>query len=92
MNYGYAKGCLGWKPGKKAELAKRLTAMLQEQDWGDPTLTEQYLPYLEVDGLYPGVRIRHITHLTPRQQRDLVAKSDAIYDEVMGNKQKQQVS
>lgn len=80
MNYGYDKHCKGWKPGRKAELARRLFVELNIGMGWTPGGTQ---PYIELDSLYPGVRIRKITHLTEQERVALVRKADKIYDEVM---------
>ena len=42
-------------------------------------------PYVEVDGLYRGVRIRKITNLSEDRCLELVKEADRIYNEVVGN-------
>jgi len=40
-------------------------------------------PYIEVDGLYTGVRIRKITNLSDQEQKKLVKRADKIFEEIM---------
>ncbi len=81
MNYGYDENSKGWKDDKKLILAETLSKELKlktENNFGGEE------PYIEVDGLYRGVRIRKITHLSDKERDDLVLKSDKIYNEIMG--------
>ena len=83
MNYGYDSEREGWDPEKKQELAERLSDEL-----GLPVATAvsapRGKPYIEIDGLYEGVRIRRITNLSEGDREGLVKIADAVYDEVMG--------
>lgn len=79
MNFGYNKEIsTGWKEEKKQILAEKLAE-----------LTKLYVdkngqyPYVEVDKMYPGVRIRRITHLKENQKTKIVNRADAIYCAVM---------
>jgi len=78
MNYGYDSASKGWIESKKEELAERLRLLCNcyPDDFGR-------FPYVEVDSLYSGVRIRRITHLPEANMNDLVAKADEIYNEIM---------
>jgi hypothetical protein len=42
-------------------------------------------PYIEVDGLYQGVRIRKITALSEQQETELINLADKKYLEIMAN-------
>jgi hypothetical protein len=79
MNYGYDQSSPGWRPSRAAQLAERLRPIAA-------SFEDAYSmrPYIEVDGLYPGVRIRRITHLSDEQRQELVGIADGIYDRVMG--------
>ena len=82
MNYGYNESSKYWKEDKKQELAKRLSKELK--------ILIGYVAgfgnlYLEIDGSYGGVRIRHMTQLTDKEIDELVEKADKVYDEVMKN-------
>lgn len=80
MNYGYDKDTPGWKEDRKqllAEmLAKKLPAHLGRMVGG-------VTPYIEVDGLYEGVRIRKITNIATEDRDSFIARADKIYHEVM---------
>lgn len=74
MNYGY--DCDRWKIDRKVALFNALVDILSlDRAWTPAWET----PYLELDGLYPGVRIRRITHLTEAAREDLVERADRIY-------------
>lgn len=68
MNYGYGRGTRNWKRERQRKLASELGKI-----WGD----------VEVDGLYEGVRLRRITHLSDEDRTKLIQKADEIYAEVM---------
>lgn len=78
MNYGYDSGSPNWHMGRVEELANALTKLCKS--YKDKNGMQ---PYVEVDGLYPGVRIRRMTHLTDEQQDELVMKADKLYDKIM---------
>jgi hypothetical protein len=40
-------------------------------------------PYIEIDGLYPGVCIRKTTHLKPEVEDELIHRADNIYLQIM---------
>jgi hypothetical protein len=42
-------------------------------------------PYIEMDGMYSGVRIRKITALSEQQSRELIDRADKTYTEIMGD-------
>lgn len=81
MNYGYDSETKYWDDSKVGKLVERLQKLIvnykPEEDY------ENYIPYVEVDGLYDGVRLRRITHLSEADRKDLVSKADKIYLEVM---------
>lgn len=82
MNYGYDHGTPGWKEDKKGILAKRLCEELPANlGWTPGGVT----PYIEVDNLYSGVRIRKITHLAEEDVKNFLERADKIYHEVMTN-------
>lgn len=77
MNYGW-----GEMPAEqKSELAARLCKELKLPRGRGPGNKD---PYVEVDRLYKGVRIRRITHLSDREIDLLVLKADIIYCQVTG--------
>lgn len=79
MNYGYDNTCPNWNEDKKAELAESLS---KELSIGFDA-NKQHQPYVEVDGLYQGVRLRRITHLSEEEQELLITRADAIYRRIM---------
>lgn len=81
MNYGYDKTTKNWKENKKEELAQRLRELCQKFKPSEEY--SNYLPYVEVDELYDGVRIRRITHLSDTDKKRIVKEADKIYDGVM---------
>lgn len=80
MNYGYDSETANWQESKKMELAERLSQELGLKFGWTAGGTK---PYIEVDGLYSGVRIRKTTYLTEQETIELVKKADKIYNEVM---------
>ena len=75
MNYGYNASSFAWNEKRKLVLADKLEKLIGK--FGTA-------PYIEIDGLYDGVRIRKITDLSDDQVAELTEKADRIYDEVMG--------
>lgn len=85
MNYGFNHETKGWKEDKKNILAYRLKTELNlDNGW----VAGGKRPYIEIDGLYEGVRIRKITYLTDDEANKLIKKADDIYNEVMSIKSK----
>ena len=80
MNYGYTPDSKNWDETKKVILAGRLITELRLKSLWIPGEDK---PYVEIDGLYPGVRIRKITYLSSKEKQELCKKADRIYDEVM---------
>lgn len=80
VNYGYGPGCQNWKESRKQLLAEKLSQELPAKIGWTPGGGS---PYIEVDGLYPGVRIRKITNIATEDQKELIKRADKIYDEVM---------
>lgn len=91
VNFGYGPGMKYWKDKKKHELAEALRKLLLEQKLTrneeievDGVMSHDFPePYIEVDGLYPGVRIRKITALTKDQEDALITAAEKIYLEIM---------
>ena len=87
-NYGYGPDSKGWieDEEKKELLAKRLSEMITVMkseygtQWPSPSRRE---PYVEMDRLYSGVRIRKTTHLSKEQEEELEGRADKIYHDVM---------
>jgi hypothetical protein len=107
VNFGYDSESKYWNEDKKHELTERLTDLVRtmkenkeismtgacfgtepyyEDGWGSA-------PHVEVDQMYAGVRIRKITHLSAREQKNLIESAEKIYREVMlGPKRESQVT
>lgn len=90
VNYGYDPGIRAWDESKKGILANSLQELVDQIKKGSKTeladacmSSDGKAPYIEVNGMYPGVRIRKITHLNDEQQRELITKADLIYTEIM---------
>ena len=83
MNYGYNSFCKGWQQSKQNILAHKLSLLLERLNLKPKKSYENYTPYLEVNGLYNGIRIRRITHLSRKDQDKLVKQADKVYDKVM---------
>ena len=75
VNYGYT--CKGWSKKKKELLAHKLRCLLMKKDYSNIE-HEVDNPYVEIDNLYEGVRIRKITYLTDEQVKELVKEADQI--------------
>lgn len=88
MNFGYNSQSKYWREDKKYELASRIQQLLESKGWGKPYCG---VPYTEVDGLYDGVRIRKVTHLSPEELQQLNQEADQIYLEVMNKKQSKEM-
>ena len=78
MNYGYDNQCKGWNEAKSGELATQLAILCEGY-----TDEHGMQPYVEQNGLYQGVRIRRITHLNQDHRKEIVAKADGLYTQVM---------
>lgn len=79
MNYGYDSRCDGWQPARVADLIVALRDTIHEAP--ELQATQGSGPYVEVGGLYEGIRVRSLTHVP-----DLEAACrtlDAVYDRVM---------
>lgn len=90
VNYGYNSVTAKWNENRKYDLAEELRKLLLELKLTRNTKLEEeeYThdfpePYVEVDGMYGGVRIRKITELTDEQQSKLIKKADEIYLKIM---------
>ena len=80
MNYGWDKDSLNWKESRKELLVNMLCKELPANyGWTPGGIT----PYIEIDGLYEGVRIRKITNLSEEDLYDFIKRADNIYEEVM---------
>jgi hypothetical protein len=80
MNYGWDETAANWKEDRKGALVKALSERLPcPVGWTPGGKT----PYLEVDRLYSGVRIRKLTNLADEDLDGFVKRADAIYQEVM---------
>jgi hypothetical protein len=92
VNYGYDSNCISWNESKKHELAESLRRLLLELKLTRNTTIDRKMvmheysePYIEVDGLYQGVRIRKITALSEQQETELINLADKKYLEIMAN-------
>jgi hypothetical protein len=92
VNYGYGPTSKGWKDDRKYKLAEAFRDLLidlkltrnDEVESGDTGMLHNYPePYVEVDNLYEGVRIRKITNLTEEQMDQLIPKAEEIYKKIM---------
>ena len=68
MNYGFDSDSKNWKDERKEKLADRLRTMVLPLQLKD----ESTAPYIEVDQLYSGVRIRRVTNLSEPALKVLV--------------------
>ena len=71
VNYGYE--CKGWSKAEKEKLADGLVDLIM------PYQTMNVPPEIEVDGAYPGVRMRKLTWIPENELNELIAKADAIH-------------
>lgn len=83
VNYGYGPGTRNWNEQKKSELASKLNKLIGCMAKEGKIKVSTALPYVEVDQLYNGVRIRKITHLSDETVDELIVRSDQIYADVM---------
>ena len=85
VNFGYGPGMKGWDDKKAPLLAQRLQALLKTMESARKFdgLHEGIRPYVEIDGMYEGVRIRKITHLEKRVCDELIQEAEKIYHDVM---------
>lgn len=74
MNYGYHP------TSRDAELMARLKPIVI---LAAGSLPVHERPYLERDGLYPGVRMRHLTHLHEADLEALIQAADRVYEEIV---------
>ena len=74
MNYGFE--CQGWSMEKKQELADAWEELLR------PYTKMRPCPTVEIDKLYPGVRMRKLTHIPDADLHDLMVAADAAYDKI----------
>jgi len=75
VNYGY--DCVGWSAAAKEELATELANLvrgLKDKNGNGPTI--------EVDGTYPGVRIRKLTWFSAEEIDRISDLADVIADGV----------
>lgn len=75
VNYGF--DCVRWTKAEKLELAREVEKILPEY-----VDANGRIPEVEVDGTYPGVRIRKLTWLTDAQILELTEHVDRIYTQV----------
>lgn len=76
MNYGY-------EPTDKDDI---LAERIKKEVLGTfPPDTHGRKPYVEINCMYPGVRVRRITHYDEFMQRRLITEMDRIHKEVVGD-------
>jgi exosome complex RNA-binding protein Csl4 len=83
VNYGYDDSTENWKEEKKHVLANELGKLLHDMNKEGKINNDYMSPYIEMDQLYRGVRIRKITHLTAKIQDELIKRADAVYTRIM---------
>jgi hypothetical protein len=91
VNFGYGSGMKFYDPKRKSQLANALSGLLIDMrtegklqvDGEGHQLHVELEPYIEVDGLYEGVRIRKITHLKHEEVVEMRDRSELIYRQVM---------
>lgn len=85
VNFGYGPGTKDWDDEKAPLLTQRLQALLDtmERQRKFDNRHKEMRPYVETDGLYAGVRIRKITHLTTEVEHELIQEAEKIYHDVM---------
>jgi hypothetical protein len=87
VNYGFDQRSIGFRVDRMDELAGRLRYLLAEfaPTAGRPAYVEvdEAHPEHEVY-LYPGVRMRRLTHYSDADLEQIYVRADAIYDDVMG--------
>lgn len=82
MNYGYDETTPNWREDRKEALVKALSEELScPIGWIPGGKT----PYLEVDGLYLGVRIRKLTNLASEDISIFCERADKIFHKVMND-------
>jgi len=79
MNYGFNKNCEDWQENKKGKLAYELMKLVNKLAGKRIGMN----PYVEVDNLYDGIRIRRMTYLSDKQQEKLIKDAEKIYEKVM---------
>lgn len=85
VNYGYGPGTDEWDDSKKERLGHLLAHLLanMNRDRKFERIDIYERPYIEVDQLYYGVRIRKMTNLSAALQEELIVKADEIYVKLM---------
>jgi len=85
VNYGYGPDTRNWNESKKNELALLLEKLVSDmtKEGKIKVKYEDLAPYVEIDQMYRGVRIRKITHLTEEVADELIHRSDQIYTDLM---------
>ena len=78
MNYGFGPESPQWDVMQSFNLATALRELVK--DYVDKNGMQ---PYVEENGLYMGVTIRRLTHLTKEEIDTITTKADEIYDKIM---------
>ena len=76
VNYGYS--CDGWSDIEKSLLARRLRDLVDGKKYPNIKCDVDF-PYVEIDNLYDGVRIRKITYLSDEEHDELIKEADKIF-------------
>lgn len=89
VNFGYGPGMKYWNEENKTKLASALDYLITNMQAEGTLKFQENIqcgtidPFIEVDELYKGVRIRHITHLTDESMQHLVENAEDVYRKVM---------
>ena len=83
MNYGFNSNSENWKEEKKNELFCELKKLTDKIYSKLPVKKRITAPYIEINGLYDGVRIRRITHLEDKTCNSLIEQAEKIYEKIM---------
>lgn len=81
MNYGYI--CDGWTKSQKSVLAWELRKLLEAIGYLGWEKEGVLLPYIEIDQLYKGVRIRRMTNLSDEAHGKLIKDADEVYEKIV---------
>jgi len=82
MNYGF--DCRNWSQEAKDYLAKKLSEEFGYKIGFDFDRSAKK-PYIEVDRLMEGVRIRRLTNLPEEEYDRVIKRADEIYLEIKNN-------
>lgn len=90
VNFGFSPSTKYWREDRKHILAGRLSDMVEKMRKENKITSVPAImsstglaPYIEIDELYSGVRVRKITHLTEESQYELIKNAEKVYRQVM---------